>query len=482
MAIQAQGNYQGYAAYWEDAGYVGLLPLLLAVEAVLSRKQRSRGALRLCSGQAEGQRSGGGDQVGFWVVGAIVALVLALGKNTPVFPFLFRHIPTFDMFQSPARWLAVTTVSLAALAALGAQWWPRGHRGQRRGALGIMVGIAMLIGGLAAPRLVASVPPTFGLATARLGGTLAVAGTLALLRRETFGWRAAVVAFVALDLLLFGWPLVPTVDRSLYDGSTEAANSLHSEPDSVRVYWPVDPIEPNSEYSAEYRIKFSYLNFDDFGPRDVNHWREMREALLPNAGMLDGVSSANNFEPLLVGRYADLLEAVVETPTLLRIMGVTHVASDRPWPGGEAIHASGPVCYIACLMLLAAPGLYRLLATFPLTRCWRPSPTPPLIPLPRYYWKPLQSPIPNPQSPNPQSPIPNLAGYSHPGYNTRRSGRAGLPGAGRYLLPRLAGDGERRAGRYSAGQLCFPGRLAGSRRAHRRDDLPPGVGARGRGS
>ena len=323
------GNYRGYAAYWEDAGYVGLLPLLLVMEAVLSHKRRNKSP---CT-------------VWFWVVSASAALLMALGKNTAVFPFLFRHVPTFNLFQSPARWLAVTTVALAALAALGAQAWPRGHRGRRRGALGVTVGAAMLIAGLTAPRLVASVPPTFGAATAWLGGTLAVAGALALLRRDTIGWRAAVLTFIALDLLLFGWPLVPTVDRSLYTGSTETAAFLRSEPEPTRVYWPVDLLKPNSDYGAEYRVKFSYLKFDSFGPRDANHWREMREVLLPNAGMLDGVSSANNFEPLLVGRYADLLEAAVENPTLLRVMGVSHVVSDRAWPGGEPVHTSGPVTF-----------------------------------------------------------------------------------------------------------------------------------------
>jgi hypothetical protein len=59
--------------------------------------------------------------------------------------------------------------------------------------------------------------------------------------------------------------------------------------------------------------------------------------------MLDGVASANNYDPLLVGRYVDLLRTTVETPTLLRVMGVTHVASDRPWPGGEPVYKSGPV-------------------------------------------------------------------------------------------------------------------------------------------
>ena len=336
----ARGDYWGYATYWEDAAYVGVLPLLLAVQAVLGQKRRE--------GRTVVRPEQGVGIVRFWAVCALVALVLALGKNTPVFPFLFRHVPGFNLFQAPARWLAVTTVALAALAALGAQGWSAGRHG-RREPLGVVVGVALLIAGVAAARLIPGLRPTFGLATARLGGTLAVAGALGLLRRDAAWWRTAVVAFVALDLLLFGWPLVRTVDRALYGSSTETARFLASlgmteklrgEPAPARVYWPTDPAHPRSEYDAEYRVRFGYLTFNDFGPRDVAYWREMREALLPNAGMLDGVATANNFDPLLVGRYADLVEAVPAAPALLRIMGVTHVASDRPWPGGEPVYAS----------------------------------------------------------------------------------------------------------------------------------------------
>ena len=211
----------------------------------------------------------------------------------------------------------------------------------------VLVRRPVLGGGLAAPRVVPGVPHTFGPATARFGATLAVAGGLMLLRRNTLSpwWRTAVVAFVLLDLLLFGRTLVPTVDRALYRGSTSGAAFLESEPGPVRVYWPTDPAHPSSEYDAEYRVKFEYLVFDDFGPRDVEYWWGMREAQLPNVGMLDGVACANNFDPLLVGRYVDLLSVAVEAPSLLRVMGVTHVLSDRPWPEGEQVLGwdAGPV-------------------------------------------------------------------------------------------------------------------------------------------
>jgi len=67
----------------------------------------------------------------------------------------------------------------------------------------------------------------------------------------------------------------------------------------------------------------------------------VREVLLPNSGMFDGIASANNYDPLLVGRYAQLLELAVKAPAVLRVMGVTHVVSDRPWPGAGSASWSG---------------------------------------------------------------------------------------------------------------------------------------------
>jgi hypothetical protein len=298
----------------------------------------------------------------FWLSAAVLSLVLALGDNTPVFPFLFRYVPTFSLFQAPARWLAVTTVSLASLAAIGAQRWPAGRFRQRRGALGIVFGVALLIGGLAAPRFAShQLLEAFGSATLRLGVTLIAAGVLILAWREKAvrqahgraWWRIAVAAFVALDLLFFGWPLVPSVDRSLYQGSTDTSDILAQETDPVRVYWPTDPSHRNRRLDAESRVKFTYLSFGAFGPRDVDYWWEMREAVFPNAGMLDGISLVNNFEPLLVGRYADVLRVAMKAPDLVPVMGATHVASDEPWPGGEPIHAVGDV---TLYRLPGAPG------------------------------------------------------------------------------------------------------------------------------
>jgi len=101
----ASGNYWGYGAYWEDDGYLGVLPLLLASASIVTWR-RKRHLL-----------------VPFFAGMALVALVLALGRNTPIYPWLFRHVPGFGLFQAPARLLALYTLAVSVLAGIGAEAW-----------------------------------------------------------------------------------------------------------------------------------------------------------------------------------------------------------------------------------------------------------------------------------------------------------------------------------------------------------------------
>ncbi|HWQ84397.1 MAG TPA: hypothetical protein VN363_07515, partial [Anaerolineales bacterium] len=108
----AQGTYWGFANYWEDAVYIGLLPLLLGLGVLLKRNSTTA---------SPGQRA----VIVFfrWLVP--VTILLALGENTPVFPWLYRNIPTFDMFNAPARWIIYLILGLALLAGFGVQRWRR---------------------------------------------------------------------------------------------------------------------------------------------------------------------------------------------------------------------------------------------------------------------------------------------------------------------------------------------------------------------
>jgi hypothetical protein len=303
----AQGNYWGYANYWEDALYLGTLPLLLALGAALGRG-RPHSGLRW-----------------FLIAAGAFSLVLALGDHLPVFPFLFRYVPTFDLFQAPTRWSLLLSAALSLLAGMGADRWqapgPRGTYWLRLGTVGAatVVAVAWL-----APRLLPGLQPTLAPAIGRAGLLLGLSGALALLRPNlaSLRWDTVALGLVLADLTLAGFRLNPVEPRSLQQGLTPRAAPLA---DGHRLYMPPD---------LEQSVKFDrHFRFDDYQPE--HDWAQVRLAELPNTTVLDGLPSANNFDPLLAGRYeaflANLRSASPAAQTeILDLMDVGWVAIRAP--------------------------------------------------------------------------------------------------------------------------------------------------------
>ncbi len=90
-------GYKGEPFFEEHHGYVGILPLILAALAWGKRRD---------------------PQVRFFGLLAPLSVVLALGNETPLY-HLLAHVPVFNYFRIPARWLFVLTFCLAILAGYG---------------------------------------------------------------------------------------------------------------------------------------------------------------------------------------------------------------------------------------------------------------------------------------------------------------------------------------------------------------------------
>ena len=90
----------GFWGPWDrvEVGYLGVLPLVLAVLALLLRRERTSG---------------------FFVFLAISGLLLALGRYAPVHRLFYHFIPGFDRVRVPARALILFDFGVAGLAALG---------------------------------------------------------------------------------------------------------------------------------------------------------------------------------------------------------------------------------------------------------------------------------------------------------------------------------------------------------------------------
>lgn len=342
----SRGQFFGHGNYWEDALYVGLLPLLLAAVAVWRALRGRRSGAEL-----DGNRAPGGPLfVPLLTVVLIVTLALALGANTPVFPFLYRYVPTFNLFQAPARTLVWFEFALALLAGVGV-----GQLGQLGGKA--KYGLRLCAAGAVSVTVTAMlvmlvVPATASLdvqlqavsrAVAAFGLVLFLVSLLLLGRpadREDgarmFRWELLAAGMVAADLIYAGWGLNPGASPQLYHGPSPSAAALSSALDGHRLYQ-----SPDDDLTVRYGRLLSFKSFG--GPASAI---DARAAELANVALLDGLQSSNNYDPLVIARYADMMNFVASPGAgrLLPLMDAGVVASSRPL-SLEVVSAVGPVTF-----------------------------------------------------------------------------------------------------------------------------------------
>jgi len=304
------GDYWGYGNYWEDHLYLGSLPILLAIGALFSRRADRLKWFLLAAGG--------------------VAFVLALGKNTPVFPWLFRSVPTFALFQAPTRWNLVLVFSLALLAGIGAEAWQvaSGRRlyWLRLGAAGAA---AAAVAGALGGRLLPGIEPSFSPAVLLGSVGLLLSAVLALTRRlpQSAAWTTAALGFVMLDLVFAARGLNPTLTLASINTPTALRERLGVE---HRTFM---------ESSLEQFVKFELaFRFDTFQPE--LEWGQVRELGLPNTTILDGLRSVNNFDPILPARYVAWLHRLEASPAPIRTALLQN--ADAGW---QAVQTDGSIEY-----------------------------------------------------------------------------------------------------------------------------------------
>ncbi|MBN2502858.1 MAG: YfhO family protein [Anaerolineales bacterium] len=292
------GDFWGYATYWEDALYIGMLAILLALGGIVRRGKNS-------------------DQKALtWFLLAVIAVsfLFALGKNTPVFPWLYRHVPTFDMFQAPARYTIWAVFALALLAGLGVEGWRRPEgRWLYWSRLGTMGMFAVSFGaGLGWYVLTQSefsfgeIKPTFVPALALAGFWGLGAGVLNLLvppkeaEKVNPIWTWAVAVFLALDLLVAGWGMNPGMELALYRAENPTAAEIDGMLAGQRLYLALQ-----DEYDLKYE---RFFDFDTFSLDEP--WLNLRAALVPNTNIYEGIATVNNYDPVVPGRFQAWMDAL----------------------------------------------------------------------------------------------------------------------------------------------------------------------------
>lgn len=355
----AFGNYWGYANFWEDAVYIGLIPISLAL-SLLVKSIRNAGFERRLSL--------------FLVASAFIAFILALGQNLPIFPWLYQHVPTFDMFNGPTRWSILAVFSLSLLAGMGASRWSRPEgRALYWTRLGTAAGFAITLGAAAGWLALQQNNETIRLQTmsfaVALAGIWALGGGLLTLRAPAATgnsrnnvntrisrWHVAAIAWIVIDLTVAGFGLNPSEHLRLYADNSQ----LFTPVSDGRVYMPGE---------VEREIKFEdYFLFSTF--HAVNNWDTLRSTYLPNISILNGRSaSVNNFDPMVPNRYADWMAVLdkAEEDQLAALLNLSQVSTvvnkNLDEAGAVVLETITPGAYIRtfrCQQFFSSPD--RLLA------------------------------------------------------------------------------------------------------------------------
>ncbi|MDX2159766.1 MAG: hypothetical protein SF162_00435 [bacterium] len=305
------GSYLTQGAFFEDAVYIGFIPLVSAIAAVIGWL---RGRRPLTDGR-------GWRVVPFAGLIVLIGFLFALGYHTAVFPFLYFNVPTFDLFQAPVRWHLWTVFGLALLAGAGVEAWGRDFLTRRTSRWGMFAGLGAVVASLTGLVLFASAGEgVLVLVRAVLAtGILAVIASLLSLRQPQpdtgahWRWSGVVLVVVVVDLVWANWGLNPTAAASVYTPPEQASLG--------RLYLST---------SIEEQLRFvEIFRFDDYrlarAPVEAGELRD-----LANFNLLTRRETLNHYDPLrdvdvqLYTQLIDRLGASDGDPRpLLRGAGVT---------------------------------------------------------------------------------------------------------------------------------------------------------------
>lgn len=276
----------------ELMGYVGVLPLALALTALWRRPRRD---------------------VWFYLALGGAGALLAFGRWNPLYHYLER-VPLLNLFRVPARYLYWITTALAALAGFGFDTLQRQGGVSRRAAFGCLALTGVALGaGLAS---VWATPDADALVTLwrwlPLLWALASFALLALTRRaQSWAWALAAVLLLVGDLYGYNGVLQRTYN------ATVPRHEAAATPQVLAVL---------PQEGGLYRI---YVKEEILPALSV-----MQASLYPNMGLTHGVPSANLYTPLTPQTYGSALEAL--SPRWLNLLNVRYYLIPQLLPVDEA--------------------------------------------------------------------------------------------------------------------------------------------------
>ena len=246
---------------WLLSNYFGLIPLIFALTAIVSVRDR---------------------RIRFWTGCLFVSLALALGKHTPFFFLVYKTIPFFKSFRFPEKFMFICAYSIAFLAAFGFDWvLQRDFRHGKRiiaiiALLAISIVAATIIrtsSGQSVANYISLPSRSFLLVSVSL--LCVVLFFKKVLGKSTFSMLVILVSTV--DLVSAHMPFNPVVPNEFYTKGPKLVHDIGEAQHSGRIF-----VQTNT---------CGHLQRCGLSPYTLQHiWRHY---LWPNTGILYDISYVN---------------------------------------------------------------------------------------------------------------------------------------------------------------------------------------------
>jgi hypothetical protein len=206
--------------------------------------------------------------------------------------------------------------------------------------------------------MLGGVQPTFIRALAIAGLFGLGTGVLALLAPKqecpdaSRYWKWGVAGLLALDLLIANWGINPTITPDFYQSTAATGSYLREVIGDHRLF-----LAPEDESELKFG---KFLTVETYQPEV--EWNQFGALMLPDSNLLEGIASANNFDPLVPARFSSWIEEVSQlSPAaqseLLRLMDVAVVEKVDPGqPSGvrfEKIDGAARLRWVGCAEIAA---------------------------------------------------------------------------------------------------------------------------------
>lgn len=311
--------FWGIKNYVEAGAYIGILPLVLALIAVVSRvTQHPSPVLRTGSSRIT-------LPVALFATLATVSLLFAFG--TPLYAILFYGVPGFNQLHTPFRWVFPYTLSIAVLAGIGAhvleirEWR---LETPKRNLQSLISNLSLLIGTLILAVLAASWvfhDPTLALAD-RIVQSSSLARAVFDSGRMFYSYEFRNIFLFA--IFLIGAGAVVRVSRcAIYLSARPGGHALWKPLALAMVIVDLFVIGVGFYPAADLRLvnftppSVKFLQQDQSLFRIASYDQPNEKVFNPNVGMFYSLADIRGYDSIIPKQYAELMGLLASQNELL---------------------------------------------------------------------------------------------------------------------------------------------------------------------